>query len=238
MKLQNLVEDISWIDARPHTQEQEDYLKEVIKATPKQAPKVKVPTPLTKYFINLHDFLDKFNFKVTVLPWRYENDHYTINQVVDKDSYGFAIYSITPKRYIDESSFRGRLPNAKFAEEILMAIAEDYTMETLDRLPSSYPEERDHRFIENVAIQTSLRKDHNIQISIEYTVTSGGEHEYVYDVLYFPTSKQNEKRAYDRQVRISSYWDSGASYGGTYSTYEEALEAAILKANSITTIFT
>ena len=232
IKLQNLVEDISWIDARPHTQGQEDYLKEAIKATPKQAPKVKVPIPLTKYFTNLHDFLDKYNFKVTVIPWRYENDHHTINQVVDKDSYGFAIYSITPKRYIDESSFRGRLPNAKFAEEILMAIAEDYTMETLDRLPSSYPEERDHRFIENVAIQTSLRKDHNIHISMAHVISENEEFKYVYEVTYFPVSKQNEKFALHKRAIASGFWEDDV-----FDTYEKALEAAILKANSITHVY-
>lgn len=192
----------------------------------------KPPVKKKKYFNNLDEFLAEYSFKVTALPWRYENDHYIISQVTDEDSYGFAIYSITCKRYFDDSSFRGRLPNSKFAGEILMAIAEDYTLEDLNSPPQDYPDKRDDVFLSDLAIQTDLRKNKNIHISIEYITTSEEEKYYVYQILYFPKAKQFEKELLDRQVIITSYFDPSSNAGKVFNTYEEALHEAVKKVYS------
>ena len=185
------------------------------------------------WFKNLDEFIKKYNFRPNSLPWARENDHYRINQVVDEDSYGFPIYSITCKRYIDDSSFRGRLPNSVFAEEVLMAIAEDYTLETLDRVPTLNDpiKDRDDTFLENLSLQTDFRVNYNIHISIDYSYIDSSTFEFTYLIRYFPKDKEHLKRGYDE--RIESFQCYGGSYSGAWGTYEEALDEAIKKANTL-----
>lgn len=91
------------------------------------------PIPIiATHFNKLTDFINKFHFKVTSLPWKLENGSYTLEQITNKDAYGFSVYRIKSKRFYDNSLFMGRLPNSKFAEEVLLAITEDYHLENVE----------------------------------------------------------------------------------------------------------
>ena len=79
-----------------------------------------------QWFVGLEDFLIKYKFEKTPLPWRMENQSYVLIQIHQWDSFGFPIYSLESKRY--EQGFRGRLLSSDHASHIFWCIAEDYNL--------------------------------------------------------------------------------------------------------------
>ena len=199
--------------------EDQSFPKEEINSTLEQAlPKMQKK----RYFNNLDSFLKKYHFKPTAIPWRYENRSYIINQVVDKDSFGFAIFDITCKRYFDDTAFRGRLPNSKFADEVFMAIVEDYHLNNLD---TDYIDDfilRDERLIDALSNQTELRTKHNIIVTVLVkNPVVANEFRYTFTI---------EKLENNTVSLLQSPDLEGENLAGDHDSYVDALSSALLRA--------
>ena len=82
---------------------------------------------MTELFKNLETFISNNKFEPTRLPWRMENDSYSLIQSQDKDSYGYAIYTIESKRH-DDVVFRGRLKDSIVADLVFWCVKDDYLL--------------------------------------------------------------------------------------------------------------
>lgn len=71
-------------------------------------------------------------------PFMFDDSVHKIVNVIDVDSYGFEIWSITNKRY-DEIVFRGRITGIMQFNKIMSYVKEDYDLseEEIDELKNA-----------------------------------------------------------------------------------------------------
>lgn len=124
----------SWKAVAPIKPEAIEALKNMWNTTPK-VPLTRFGTP---YFKGLESFLEDYGFKPNKsLPWRYESDRYTINQVEDSDGneeVNPTIYSIIITSF-EETVYRGRLFDSTHAAYIFGMVAEHRYLTGKDDFP-------------------------------------------------------------------------------------------------------
>lgn len=74
----------------------------------------------------LKDYLHALKFEQKT-PYQFHGDSYIVINVLDSDSYGFEVWSITNKRH-DEVVFRGRIRSIEEFEKVMSLVKEDYDL--------------------------------------------------------------------------------------------------------------